>query len=191
MRKEGQARILNDAQLKIVTTIARNGRNGLRDALLLDFSFKLGLRAKELAALKITDVTDSDGSIPETFYLRADQTKGNDGRAVYLTNKDVRKHLAEYLATREGDTRSPFLFKSQKTAFNSDTIQKVFKRLYKNAGIEGCSSHSGRRTFATNLIEKGIDLKTVSTLLGHANIQTTLLYVQLNPLRIGAIMADL
>lgn len=65
----------------------------------------------------------------------------------------------------------------------------LFARLFIRAGIHGAKSHSGIRTFATNLIEKGFDIKSVSVLLGHNNIQTTVRYIQDNPVKLGEMVA--
>jgi integrase/recombinase XerD len=188
--REGQAKVLNQDELKRLYAIAGSGRHANRDTCLLDFSFKLGLRAKEMSAVMVDDILDGKGNLVESFYLKAEQAKGDKGRTVFLTNKNVRKNLQQYLAVREGDYNR-HLFKSQKTQFTPNTIQMLFSRLYKNAGIVGAKSHSGRRTFATTLIEKGFDIKSVSVLMGHANIQTTARYIQDNPVQLGKMVAGL
>lgn len=188
--REGQAKVLNDDELKRVYIVAGSGRNGNRDTLLLDFSFKLGLRVKEMASLMIDDLIDTKGGIRDCFHLRADQAKGDKGRYVYLTNKKLRKNLETYLIERTGD-HNRHLFKSQKTEFSPNSLQMLIKRLYANAGIKGAKSHSGRRTFATRLIEAGYDIKSVSVLMGHANIQTTARYISENPVRLGEMVAGL
>lgn len=188
--REGQAKVLNDEELKRVYIVASAGRNGGRDILLLDFSFKLGLRVKEMASLMIDDVIDSQGKVRDNFHLRADQAKGDKGRCVYLTNKKLRRNLENYLAERAGD-RNRHLFKSQKTTFSPNSLQMLIKRLYDKAGIKGAKSHSGRRTFATSLIEAGYDIKSVSVLMGHSNIQTTARYISENPIRLGEMVACL
>ena len=77
------------------------------------------------------------------------------------------------------------MFKTQrKTRFTPNALQKWFKSLYDKAGIIGASSHSGRRTFITRLIEQGGDIKAVSRLAGHASIVTTAIYVEDNPDRL-------
>lgn len=190
MCREGQAKVLSDEELNRVSIIAASGRQGKRDVLLLDFSFKLGLRVKEMAALSIEDIIDGNGKIRDSFYLKADQAKGHKGRTVYLTNKQLKKNLQAYLEERKDD-RNRHLFKSQKTAFTPNSLQQVFKRLYKKAGVKGAKSHSGRRTFATNLIEKGFDIKSVSILMGHSNIQTTARYISENPVKLGEMVAGL
>lgn len=188
--KEGQAKVLDKNELDRVYAIAKSGRNGNRNVCLLDFSFRLGLRVKEMASLMIDDIIDVDGKIRESFHLKAKQAKGNTGREIYLTNKKLRRNLETYLEDRDGDLNR-HLFKSQKTAFSPNTLQMLFKRLYKKAGVKGAKSHSGRRTFATRLIEAGYDIKSVSTLMGHSNIQTTARYISANPVRLGEMVAGL
>lgn len=59
-----------------------------------------------------------------------------------------------------------------------DSLQAHVSRLYRAAGLVGCSSHSGRRTFATRLVEQGHDLEVVQRLLGHADLDHTDPYLQ-------------
>lgn len=188
--REGQAKVLNDDELKRVYAIAASGRMANRDILLLDFSFKLGLRVKEMASLMIDDIIDDNGKVRESFHLTAEQTKGYNGRNIFLTNKKLRKNIETYLVERVGDLNR-HLFKSQKTAFTPNSLQMLIKRLYDRAGIKGAKSHSGRRTFATKLIESGYDIKSVSILMGHSNIQTTARYINENPVRLGEMVAGL
>ena len=68
---------------------------------------------------------------------------------------------------------------------------QLFSQLYKQAGIIGASSHSGRRSFATKLIERGVDIKAVSRLMGHASISMTAQYVEDNPVRLKRIAEEL
>ncbi|MBN9228971.1 site-specific integrase, partial [Legionella steelei] len=58
---------------------------------------------------------------------------------------------------------------------------KWFRSLYDKAGIIGASSHSGRRTFITRLLEQGVSIKAVSSLAGHANTITTAIYAENKP----------
>ncbi len=76
------------------------------------------------------------------------------------------------------------------TLFQEESLY-IFKQLYVKAGIKGAKSHSGRRTFATRLIESGYDIKSVSILMGHSNIQTTARYISENPIRLGEMVAAL
>nr|WP_242604784.1 site-specific integrase [Legionella busanensis] len=85
-----------------------------------------------------------------------------------------------------------FLFQTQRRSrFTPHTLQKWFKVIYDKAGIISASSHSGRRTFITKLIEQGVDIKAVSRLTGHSSIVTTAIYVDDNPNRLKKIVANL
>ena len=191
MSREGQAKVLSSEELKRVYAIAKDSRMELRNVCLLDFSFKLGLRVKEMTALMISDLVDEKGDIRQEFHLKNEQSKGsNGGRCIYLTNTRLRKHLKQYLDSRAKDLNR-HLFKSQKTEFSANSLQQLFKRFYRGAGIKGAKSHSGRRTFATTLIEKGFDIKSVSILMGHSNIQTTAKYINENPVRLGEMVKNM
>ncbi|WP_434513392.1 tyrosine-type recombinase/integrase [Dechloromonas sp. ARDL1] len=193
---ERRAAVLDEALIKRLIAVARNGKNGLRNEAMIYLSFGLGLRAKEMAALKVRDVMLPNGDLRDELLLGRKATKGGKVRLVYLTQPAVRKSLARYLAERkevEGILFNPdsALLKSQKGgAFSPNTLQQLFARLYEAAGINGASSHSGRRTFATGLIERGVDIKAVSTLMGHASVAMTARYVENNPVRLKRICGE-
>jgi len=65
-------------------------------------------------------------------------------------------------------------------AFSANTLCQHFHFLYKEAGIDGASSHSGRRTFITNLASKGVGVRVLMALAGHQNIATTQRYIDVN-----------
>src|SRR5690606_7239358 len=163
--------------------------------------FGLGLRVLELASLKIRHVMNEDGSI--NYTVKLPRTKGDKHRDVYIPepskDKRIERALREYVAERKkycDIKRLPFtleqpLFLSRKgTAFTNRTLQKRFQTIYELAGIAGASSHSGRRTFATNLIENGVDIKAIQTLMGHSSIAMTAVYVDANPIRLRNVIAN-
>ncbi|HFF3078740.1 TPA: tyrosine-type recombinase/integrase [Legionella pneumophila] len=109
-------------------------------------------------------------------------------RHVYLTHKKIRDILQAHVNELKSEPRhKPFFQTQRKSRFTANTLQKWFRALYDKAGIVGASSHSGRRTFITRLIEQGADIKAVSRLAGHANIVTTAIYVEDNPERLKRI----
>ncbi len=64
--------------------------------------------------------------------------------------------------------------------FNANTLTQYFHHLYRAVGIEGASSHSGRRSFITNLASKGVGVRVLMALAGHRNIATTQVYIDCN-----------
>jgi integrase/recombinase XerD len=195
--REGQAKVLSDAEFRRVVNMVKKKAHAKRNIALLYCSFGLGLRAKEMAALKVKHVLGVDGALLEEFNLESSMTKGRKQRHVYLTNPRVVDAFRDYLDDRQKSEGILFnyeapLFKSQKgNAFSPNTLQQLFHRLFRDARLQGASSHSGRRTFATNLIEKGVDIKAVSTLMGHSSIAMTAQYVEDNPVRLKQICTDL
>ena len=197
MANDGKARVPTVTELRRVMTIARSGKHAKRNFALMQFSYRLGLRAKEMAGLTVSDVLTSDGRLKEDLTLTAAVTKGRKPRTIYLANSLVQNALTDYLNDRRDNEGILFnmqapLFKSQKARnFSPNTMQQLFHRLYQAAGIDGARSHSGRRWFATELISKGVDIKAVSVLMGHSSVGMTAHYVEDNPQRLRRIAAEL
>lgn len=197
MPREGKAKVLTEEEFKRVLKIVSTHPHAKRNTALLYFSFGLGLRAKEMAALNIEHVVNTEGQLLEEINLVRRMTKGEKQRHVYLTHPKVGKALLAYVEERRQEDGLAFslqapLFRSQHSGrFSPNSLQQVFHRLYQQAGLVGASSHSGRRTFATRLIEHGVDIKAVSRLMGHASISMTAQYVEDNPVRLKRIAEGL
>jgi integrase/recombinase XerD len=176
-----QAKTLSEKELKIVLAVAAQGRYAARDRAMLLMSFWAGMRVGEIAALRIGDVVGADGSIKDEIRLAADQTKGNKGRVVVLGDK-LRRELAVYVDSLKNlDPERPLYFSQrQRSGFNANTLCQHFGILYRRAGLNGASSHSGRRTFITSLANKGVGVRVLMALAGHRNMSTTQRYIDLN-----------
>jgi integrase/recombinase XerD len=75
-----------------------------------------------------------------------------------------------------------FFYSQKKSSdgFNANTLTQHFHFLYKRASVDGASSHSGRRSFITNLASKGVSVRVLMSLAGHRNISTTQAYIDIN-----------
>ena len=143
-------------------------------------SFYAGLRAKEIAALSVGNVFDEKGAVREQFILSAAQSKGGQTRTVYL-NQRLRKALADYGDNIKLADPQQALFASQKGgAFSANTMCQLFLDIYKACGLKDASSHSGRRTYITRLANKGVGVRLLAALAGHAHISTTQRYIDVN-----------
>jgi integrase/recombinase XerD len=180
MSKEGQAAVLSRKELKRLEAIISTKEQPERNQSMIDFSFRCGMRVKEISSLYLSDVVGKNGSLKKSFTLESSKTKGNQNREIFLQDKTVIKNLVAYLTVR-GNQRGPLFLSRKGGSFSPNTMQMAFKRLFDAAGIEGASSHSGRRTFATMLIEKGFNLVMVAELMGHSSIEMTRKYVTTNP----------
>ena len=174
-----QAKTLKDAEIKRVLAYCSTRQHALRDTTIFVFSLHAGLRAKELAALRICDVYDDTGNVHSSFVLSAAATKGARTRTVYL-NKTLKRQLAQYYPTLPKHPTAP-LFCSQKGSFfSANTMCQLFLQIYKDYGLKGATSHSGRRTFITKLANAGINVRLLAALAGHRHISTTQRYIDVN-----------
>lgn len=176
-----QASVLTDADIRRVFRIIETTRQAERNRLAFVLSIYAGMRVGEIAALKIVDVANGEGQPRRDIKLAAGQTKGTKGRTVIISDR-VQREIATYLKGRPYLRRDDEpLIPSQRNGrfFSNVTLSMLFKEIYELAGIR-TSSHSGRRTFATRLNEKGIGMKTIQRLMGHKNIGTTALYCEVS-----------
>ena len=91
------------------------------------------------------------------------------------------------LTDEDGKTfSSPLLFSAKGGGFTAQTVVNLFKRIYRMAGIDGASSHSGRRQFVTNLADKGINARVVQALARHKHLSTTQRYIDINDNKLRA-----
>ena len=115
-------------------------------------------------------------------------TKGRHARTVFISAK-LRAELQAYAHQAKCVDRSYPFFASQKSiraGFNANSLAQTFALLYEGAGLEGASSHSGRRTFLTNLANKGTAIHILKTLAGHRSISTTAAYLYSSPSQLKA-----
>lgn len=176
-----QAKTLDERQLQRLIEFVAKTKNAKRNRAILLLTHLAGMRIGECAALRVCDVIASDGSIRKDIDLSAAQTKGNKSRTVLL-NQRMQAELAAYMQTvRVRDQKQP-LFSTQRSAgFTANSLTQVVNGIYKKAGFDGCSSHSGRRGFITNLAEKGVSVRVMMALAGHQNMSTTQRYIDLRP----------
>lgn len=196
LHSTGQANILSEKQVKTLFTYLNGLQNPFlktRNVALMTLSFKLGLRAKELASLDVGDVMDSQGGIRTLLRLTSDKTKGAKHRDLPLSNQGVRKALEAYVDVLGECAREQPLFRTQKrNRFSPNSLQQTMKRIFEDAGLEGkFTSHTGRRTFITTLARKGFDLNSIRQLAGHSSLVTTQRYVQNDPKRLSKMVASI
>ena len=186
-----QAKVLTEKEIKKVVKVIDSKRHSSRNRCMFLMTHMSGARISEVASLRICDVLAKDGSIKSEVYLSAQQTKGSKGRTLYLSDK-LRDEISLYLKTRfklkdllpvtMTDTVRA-LFTNQKDCqrgFSASTACQMFHYWYKEAKIEGASSHSGRRGFITNLANKGVHVRILQELAGHSSIAVTQKYIDVN-----------
>jgi integrase len=173
-----QAKILSEDDLQDLLAYASATRNPIRNQVIVLLSAKAGLRAGEIANLTWDMVVDPNGAVSTAIELRDHAAKKGSGRLIAL-HKDLRNALASWRSVTHGT--GPVVLSERGCAMTPLSIVVWFNRAYRAVGLEGCSSHSGRRTFITRaarLVHRaGGSLRDVQVLAGHRSIQTTQRYI--------------
>ena len=175
-----QAKTLSKAELKRVIEVTRScSRYPERDVTMLLFTHLCGMRVGEVASLMVSDVLDESGSVKSELVLDAARTKSKRARRVFVP-KQMMRQLALYLGARAESARVPLFITQKQQGFSANTATQHLKQLYARAGIAGATSHSGRRTWLTTLSQKGVSVRVLAEMAGHASIQTTQRYIDVN-----------
>ena len=184
-----QARALNTAEMEQVLAHVNAGRHAHRNRCFILLTHLAGLRVGEVASLRWLDVMTADGQIKDEVRLLPEMTKGKHARTVFISTR-LRQELQQYadIYRRAAPLDCP-LFYSQKGArsgFTANSLTQTIAKLYRGAGLDGATSHSGRRTFLTNLANKGTAIHLLRTLAGHRSISTTATYLYSSPTQLKA-----
>lgn len=154
---------------------------GLRDRAILETFYSTGIRISELVGLNDDDVDMISGIVKV-------RGKGKKERIVPIGERAL-SAIRRYLEKRE--SRSAALFLNPRRARISDRgVRYMFRKYLRKAGLkQGVSPHTLRHSFATHMLNRGADLRTVQELLGHANLGTTQIYTHLTTERLKAVYA--
>jgi len=153
----------------------------LRDRALLTLLYATGARASELAGLKVRDLNFSLGIIRILG-------KGGKERIVPVADHAV-QIVREYISDRSNDSDCEILFASRTgRALHREDIYRILRKYVRRAAVRGnVSPHTLRHSFATQLLARGADLRSVQEMLGHVDISTTQIYTHVDSSRLKAI----
>ena len=173
-----QAKILFDGHLADLLIFASCTRHPQRNRVLILLSAKAGLRAGEIADLTWEMVADAAGNVGTAIELTDAAAKKQSGRRIPI-HPDLRAALQAWRVLTDGT--GPVIRSERGRAMTPLSVVIWFRRAFRQVGLKGCSSHSGRRTFITRaarLVHKaGGSLRDVQLLAGHRSIQTTQRYI--------------
>jgi len=157
----------------IESAFAKNNDDlsGLRNRAILEAFYSSGLRISELVGLDVEDIDFISGILK----IRG---KGKKERIVPIGDSAL-SALKKYLEKRKKETSAVFLNKNNRRITTRGVRDIVVKYLHQAQIKPGVSAHTLRHSFATHLLNRGADLRTVQELLGHANLSTTQIYLHL------------
>lgn len=143
-----------------------------RERMMVQTAYACGLRLEELLNLQVSDIDSS------RMVLQVRQGKGRKDRLVPMSPRLLEELRAYWRCFRPRTWLFPN--RRQSSPLHAGTIQRWFRRLVKRAGLKKpATMHTLRHSFATHMLEAGVDAVTLQKLLGHAQLSTTSLYLHL------------
>jgi integrase len=171
-----QAKILSKDSCDDLLVFASTTRHPLRDRLMVLLSTKAGLRAAEIANLTWEMVLTPAADIGSAIELHDRAAKKSGGRLIPI-HPELGEALGDFLTEGAG----PVVRSQRGGPMTPVSIVNWFAQAYRAIGLQGCSSHSGRRTFITRAARlvhhAGASLRDVQLMAGHRSIQTTQRYI--------------
>lgn len=179
-----QAKVLRSGQIRAVLEHITRTRHPVRNRVIFLLSLRAGLRAKEIAALEWRMVTDAEGRIADTIRLTNAAAKGRSGGVVPMA-AELRGALEALRQTSLHPIGSVKVVRTERSSTTSaQVIINMFQDWYLALGFDGCSSHSGRRTFITmaarNIGRFGGSLRDVQALARHSSLAMTQRYIEID-----------
>jgi integrase/recombinase XerD len=173
-----QAKIITATMLRQMLRFVGGTPLTKRDRVVILLSAKAGLRACEIARLDWTMVLDARGQVSAFITVRDAIAKKHSGRRIPL-QVDLRRALIKLKG--RGIPSGPIIRSTRGSTMRPNSIVNWFVALFKALEFEGCSSHSGRRTFITaaarSAHKAGCSLRDVQLLAGHRSIEVTQGYI--------------
>ena len=158
--------VLAKEEVKKLINQAETEKSGL----IISFLYSTGVRVSELVNLKMQDL-DLDNKKGKVH------GKGNKSRQIFLS-ESLCNDLKSYIDRKQPKT---FLFSTKDKPLTTRNIQKIIKNTSSKAGIsKKVTPHTLRHSFATHLLESGVDIRKIQVLLGHSRIDTTQIYTQVS-----------
>jgi integrase len=173
-----QAKILSRDNCGDLLVFASTTQHPLRNRLIVLLSVKAGLRAAEIANLTWEMVLTPSADIASAIELHDRAAKKSGGRLIPI-HHELRDALGELRGQTE--VSGPVVRSQRGGPMSPVSIVNWFANAYRAIGLQGCSSHSGRRTFITRAARlvhhAGASLRDVQLMAGHRSIQTTQRYI--------------
>ncbi len=189
IKKEKTIRFLNLEQIKKLLSVPNvKKENGLRDRAILEILYSTGLRVAELTSLNREQIKIKPGTKEIEVGIIG---KGSRPRTVYLSERAI-KWLDKYLKLREDKEKALFInYRSKKDSsrrLTARAIEKIIKKYAISVGLPITTTpHVMRHSFATDLLNQGVDLRAVQEFLGHKNITATQIYTHVTNKRLREI----
>ena len=175
------AKVLEEEDVSRVLAHIGKQRNIVRNQVMVLLSFKAGLRACEIAGLEWQMILLSNYKVAKSITIVKSIAKNGSGRTIPL-NTTLRRQICKLHHEMGEPNTGPIILSERGRRMSTRSVVNWFRITYAELGLEGCSSHSGRRTFITRaaraLPRTGGSLRDIQELAGHRALTTTERYIQ-------------
>lgn len=179
-----QAKTLTAAQIRAVELHLSKTRHPARNRVVFLLSLRAGLRAKEIAALRWSMVTDAEGHMADVIRLPDQASKGRSGGTIPMA-RDLREALSRLWGSAKLPQADSAVVGTERSPVTSaQVVVNMMACWFRALGFDGCSSHSGRRTFITmtarHIGRFGGSLRDVQALARHSSLAMTQRYIDID-----------
>lgn len=143
-----------------------------KERAIIEMLISTGVRVNELANMEITDINFDELSVHVVH------GKGAKERMTYTTAVSA-KYVLDYLNNRKEESKVLFCNKNH-DVIGTGGIRYILNQIATMANVKNCHPHRFRRTFATSLAKRGMEIQEIKKLLGHSSIDTTMTYIVMN-----------
>ena len=154
----------------------------LRNKLIIHLLLDTGVRVSELVNIKVHDI-DVEERIIKVF------GKGSKERFVFFTSKTKELLINYFIKRKEKAITDNLLINYKGEKLTERSVQKIIKLVGEKIGLD-IHPHLLRHTFATDLLNKGADIRMIQELLGHENLDTTQIYTHVSNSRVKEVYDD-
>lgn len=161
-------KIFSDVELDALRSACQKSK----ERAILEVLLSTGIRVDELASMEVHDIDRN------TLSVHVRHGKGSKERITYISEVAM-KHLMTYLNGRK-EAGTMLLYNKNHEKISTDGIRHILNTVADRAGVEDVHPHRFRRTFATTMYKRGMPIQEIQALLGHSNINTTTLYIQMD-----------
>lgn len=169
-----------EAVLSKITSSATSAKSSykysmlIRDLAIVEFLYATGVRVSELCALSSSDMNLDTGG----FFIRG---KGNKERMAYICNDEALNHVRNYYFIFESEiiNSGAFFLNKYGSRISDQAVRNIVKKYVPSDELH-ITPHMFRHSFATGLLEEGVDIRCIQQLLGHSSISTTQIYTHVS-----------
>lgn len=183
MANKGRANVLTHADFeRFMANCEQTNQSELLQCVAA-LGYYAGLRIGTIAQLTLNDVVDAQGNVKDTVLLRGEIMKNGRQSVAYIQHPKLISAISNYINNSRKPTRVNNLLVTRKqTAYTPKSLSALIEKKFSDFGFIGCSAHSFRRSFASQIVNKGGDITMLRSLMNHASITTTAIYVENDPM---------